>query len=236
MYKDDTRFEKPNNDVKIWRYMDFEKFEDLLESKCLHFCRGDIFRKNDTFEGSYLPSELLKSVDRSIAQQFTNQIRACEPPVTVNCWHINEHESMAMWSLYSDKHKGIAIQSTFNRLVDAFNNFPDNVYIGKIRYIDHNSEQFKDDCIDIFEPFMTKRKCFEYERELRAIIWETGNSTKRVNGGNVLAHVNLNCLVETLYVAPEAPSHIMDLVKSIAIKYNFSATVVKSQLYEEPPY
>jgi hypothetical protein len=37
----------------------------------------------------------------------------------VNCWHQNEFESEAMWRLYSENHKGIAIQTTFQDLVDS---------------------------------------------------------------------------------------------------------------------
>jgi hypothetical protein len=37
----------------------------------------------------------------------------------VNCWHMNEHESAAMWRLYSQADEAICVQSTFARLADA---------------------------------------------------------------------------------------------------------------------
>jgi hypothetical protein len=44
-------FKKPRNgDQKIWRYMDFTKFIDLLISDSLYFSRSDKF--SDSFEGS----------------------------------------------------------------------------------------------------------------------------------------------------------------------------------------
>src|SRR5215208_6528995 len=38
----------------------------------------------------------------------------------VNCWHINDFESAAMWNVYSRIGDGIAVQSTYDRLRDGF--------------------------------------------------------------------------------------------------------------------
>jgi len=37
----------------------------------------------------------------------------------INCWHMNDHESAAMWKLYLKSDEGIAIQSTYRKLKDA---------------------------------------------------------------------------------------------------------------------
>ena len=37
----------------------------------------------------------------------------------VSCWHIDEHESEAMWQLYTAAGQGIAIESTKARLESA---------------------------------------------------------------------------------------------------------------------
>lgn len=45
------QFQKPKDlNVPIWRYMDFTKFVDLLDTKTLFFTRADRF--DDQFEGS----------------------------------------------------------------------------------------------------------------------------------------------------------------------------------------
>lgn len=36
--------------------------------------------------------------------------------ITVNCWHRNPHESEAMWRLYSENGKGIAIKTSIDSL------------------------------------------------------------------------------------------------------------------------
>jgi hypothetical protein len=42
--------------------------------------------------------------------------------ILINGWHYNEYESAAMWDLYSQANAGIAIQSTYRKLRDSFQN------------------------------------------------------------------------------------------------------------------
>ena len=37
----------------------------------------------------------------------------------INCWHMNDHESAAMWKLYLKSNEGIAVQSTYETLRDS---------------------------------------------------------------------------------------------------------------------
>ena len=122
MYKKDPRFETPDDALKIWRYMNFGKFQSLISDKILFFCSIDTLKKMDPYEGSYYACKLLNEVDLSDAQHFVNQIDRCDPPIAVNCWHLSEYESMAMWKIYS-REKGIAIQTTIQKLKDAFNGY-----------------------------------------------------------------------------------------------------------------
>jgi hypothetical protein len=39
----------------VWRFMDFSKFVDLLDSSCLFFPRVTTLRKLDPYEGSFIP-------------------------------------------------------------------------------------------------------------------------------------------------------------------------------------
>ncbi len=53
--------------------------------------------------------------------------------ILINSWHYNEYESAAMWDLYSQANAGIAVQSTYRKLRDSFqNNTDDTIWIGKI--------------------------------------------------------------------------------------------------------
>src|SRR5271155_5823580 len=55
----------------------------------------------------------------------------------VSCWHMNEHESAAMWGSYSNE--GVCIQSTFQRLRLCL---PGCINIGEVKYIDYQTDGF----------------------------------------------------------------------------------------------
>ncbi len=120
MYSDFPGAQKPSDDSTIWRYIDFTKFVSMLEDKALFFCRADLL--GDPFEG-FLPQSTIDfyfppDVETKVAGQANKDrkmvAKIARQNVFVNCWHANEHESAAMWHLYSDK--GVAIRSTFGRL------------------------------------------------------------------------------------------------------------------------
>jgi hypothetical protein len=165
-------------DVRIWRYMDFTKFVSMLEHGGLFFPRADLL--GDPFEGSHSrftavvreihhgvfqtagwPADVIESIlnSWSEASQFYRRW------TMISCWHMNEGESAAMWNIYAKSDKAIAIQSTYALLHDSLNN---EVKIGVVHYIDYEKDDISDN--DRLTPFLYKRRSFEYERELRAII------------------------------------------------------------------
>jgi hypothetical protein len=55
----------PNDEAEIWRYFRFNRFEDLIQSSELYFCRSDLF--DDKHEG--LPTdEYIERICRSKPQ------------------------------------------------------------------------------------------------------------------------------------------------------------------------
>jgi hypothetical protein len=58
-----------------------------------------------------------------------------------NCWCLNEHESAALWKLFSTTNYGIAIQSTVERFARSFDYYPKHkVVIGEVQYIDYAAD------------------------------------------------------------------------------------------------
>jgi len=237
MYKQDQRFDEPKNKkAKIWRYMDLAKFIWMLNHRRLYFCNYNMLKIIDPFEGSYLPTRLLKNLPKNVAKNLVDQMKSCGPPLTVNCWHLNEDESAAMWKLYSVAGKGIAIQSSFERLVKVFEKFPDEVHIGKIQYINYQNEVFNANDPEIFEPVLTKRKSFEHEQELRAVIWTTSQATVRTDDGSVLVNVDLKDLIENIYIAPFSLDWDISNVQIIVKKFGLEVPVLPSELDKKPLY
>ena len=54
----------------------------------------------------------------------------------VSCWHNDPAESAAMWSLYSTKESGIAIQTTSDRFSDALQNCQKEVELAAVEYME----------------------------------------------------------------------------------------------------
>jgi hypothetical protein len=234
MYIKDHRFDTPSDqNTKIWRYINIEKYADMVKSHALYFSTGKKFQEEDPYEGSYLSFELLKSVPVEKAVEFARKMKSCGPPITLNCWHLNEFESLAMWRLYGDT---VAIQSTVGRLVEALAKFPCDVRVGRVHYIVPGEDPFTSKSVDVFTPWLHKHRSFEYERELRAIIWDTPGGIVRERDGSIRAPVDVGTLVECVYVAPRAEPHVKEDGEKTNDSYGLAVRVQQSELARPPLY
>jgi hypothetical protein len=152
---------------------------------------------------------------------------------------MNDHESVAMWKLYLKSDEGIVIQSTYRRLKDAIID-DEMFFLGTVKYIDYESEWI--DAGNLLSPFVHKRKSFEHEREVRAVItkWPTGETgfdfaQETIEYGLKL-RLDLERLIENIYVAPSAPNWFSGLVSAVVQRYGYSFSVVHSRLNEQPVF
>src|SRR5659263_439614 len=101
MFKEHPSFETPENiSSKVWRYMDFTKFVSLLEKQSLYFARADKF--SDPFEGSFSKFNVqnrpnVYGVSEENMKYYSYCGKKMRQYIFLNCWHLNEHESAAMW-------------------------------------------------------------------------------------------------------------------------------------------
>lgn len=265
-YEAHPEFQAPAGDSKIWRYMNMSKFLSLLDNRCLHFVRLDKLLTQDPFEGSFtranravldlpynaIPPEVwarkgikdekdYAMVIQAHKQSFTFQ-RMMHAVTFVNSWHVQGHESAAMWAQYLKHEEGIAIRSTFARLTQALQKYPDfQVYIGFIKYLDYDREAIAPG--NILSAMMHKRKSFEHEHELRALIWTpqhgkndptdpSRNKFKDTSG--LFVAVDVAHLIEEVYVAPTCASWVRDLVTSVCKRFDLAAPVIHSDLSTRP--
>jgi hypothetical protein len=234
MYTEDHRFGRIEDEsAKIWRYMSMEKYKDMLGTSSLYFCRGEEFQKADPYEGSYLSFELLKTAPTEKAVVLAQKMKSCGPPITVNCWHLNEFESLAMWRLYENT---IAIQSTVGRLIKALLGCPFEVRIGRVHYIMPGEDPFTSNSVDVFTPWLHKHRGFEYEKELRAVIWDVPASVERETDGSVRAPIDVDALIECVYIAPRAEAYVKDHVGEINRTHKVVAPIRQSKLAKPPIY
>ncbi len=247
LHEEHPAFEAPDSqDAVIWRYMDLAKFVSLLEDEALFFTRSD--RMSDTFEGTTTTPTLeasrewLGTAFDEFQRQMAKHRRDFRQHIYLSCWHMSEFESAAMWGLYQTAGHGIAIRSSYRRLAESLL-CDDTIYIGTVKYVDFDKKVIDDS--NAFYPFVHKRRSFEFERELRALAQhppeELGDGTVRFGGESagppgLPLSVDLDHLVETIYVAPDAPSWFANLVRKIVTRYGRSWPVKQSDLSADPVY
>jgi hypothetical protein len=149
----------------------------------------------------------------------------------ISCWHMNEHESAAMWKLYSSSNEAVCIRSTYRRLRRCL---PQCVFVGEVSYIDYETGGFS--LGKVFNAIMHKRLSFAHERELRAIFWEQDGTPDaqpykpQIDDSGLAMEVDLPALIERVYVSPTAAPWFADLVRAMTKKYELAFPVDQSVL------
>ena len=92
-----------------------------------------------------------------------------------------------------------------------------------------------------FGAFLCKRKSYEHEREVRAIIQIPPTADEQAGDGKRIVYpqdicVDLSCLIKEVIVSPYAPNWHLELIKSVAACYKLAAPVVRSALADNPTW
>jgi hypothetical protein len=212
MFENQPGFEQIGDDEILWRYQDLPRYLDLLIRKQLFFTRIDQFE--DPFEGKYNQAAEDQAAKEELHRLAEKHSRT-RVAVTVNTWHQNPDENYAMWNIYA-KNYGVAIQTTYKKLKDSFSKTDKPVYIGKVIYFNEERDQMPKE--NPMAPFIRKRCMYQYENEIRCcymisktaeggFLWEEQDT---YNG--VFVDVDLNTLIERIYISPYAPKWYRDLV------------------------
>ena len=154
-YEEHRLFETPPGETRIWRYMSAMKLLQLASTSMLHFSRLDALKSEDPFEGEYSRPNT-EAMDKEFAELYADgDVR---PPLGVapdmmrpwlsllaqtmtfvNCWHMSEVESAAMWKIYASDQAGVAVVSTVDRLIAALAPTKRHVHIGRVQYVDYET-------------------------------------------------------------------------------------------------
>jgi hypothetical protein len=155
--------------VRVWRYLDLAKFIWILENQKLWLSRLDSLK--DPYEGS-TPTVLSAARDQLFPEPAWEQFRNQQKQLNrnnraytyVSCWHLGNAESEAMWRLYCQDKQGIALQTSYKKLVESIAHDP-YLYIGYVTYIDYEHEWWFPDN-NMFYPLMHKRVSFAMNKRL----------------------------------------------------------------------
>lgn len=231
-----------NENQKLWRYMSLDKLIDILHKKRLYFSAVG----NYTFD----PHEglLPKSLRQELATLFSGNITLPNENVkfeemislilsafTVNCWHQNDGESEAMWKLYSDLNKGVAIQTTVKSLSDSITSeLSDKILFSDVHYVDLNNNVNLNLGFNSFKLIPAfKRLAFQHEREARLIYShpiEKGMAKFRDKSPATI-DVNPSLLIEKIYISPYAEEPFPSSVECVLKMFGISDDkIVRSDL------
>lgn len=241
MYKENYMFHTPEKDTHIWRYIDFTKFVDLITSNKLFFCRSDNFE--DPFEGMFRLKDYEKTKHMFQDQELTKKF------YFLNCWHINDNQSDAMWKIFLNTNNGIAIKSTVGDLIKSLDNSEDEVHIGKVYYRDFEKVTFDELMFEsqnrLFEgrggsvsQFNYKRISFEHEKELRLFYIDMPIPHAIKNGipREPITHkhidINISELINEIVIAPFADAWFKEMIENLIKKLNLNFKITKSDLYK----
>lgn len=258
MYED--KIETPDNNQNIWRYMDFSKYVDMLTTNTLYFTRADKLEDPYDCSGMQFFDEQYKQLSSAYPDEVKELIRQVNTFgrlfVYLNCWHMNDVESAALWRLYSEnKYETITIQTTFGKLKSEIENKwsrDGGPHITKVKYDIENAGE------PIGNPpegrlfsalsranIIYKRKSFEHEQELRAFIYQGFDKEIKEKCLRNEAHLEKLMkerdefkripidpvkLIEKVYVSPFAKDLFVELVKNVSGE--LKDRVRKSDLYE----
>ncbi|MGK7390300.1 MAG: hypothetical protein ACNS60_08110 [Candidatus Cyclobacteriaceae bacterium M2_1C_046] len=232
--------------------MDLWKFESLLKNG-YHFRRADSFI--DPFEGHFAwGTGIKKYIERcnkdgleyspSMPGKFYLLMKLQEyerkkKSVYISCWQNSDYESEAMWKLYTGvnnnpKCKALVLKTSIDKLYNvlspSFKHY--KLEVNPVEYLSsYGSEDYSDISTSIF---FKKRKCFEYEQEVRAVYSYKRFTNDKENEENAFHNINLNHLIEEIRISPFLGEDFKSEVEQLIAKYNLKSPVYKSEIDIQP--
>lgn len=205
--------------LKVWRYLDLAKFTWLLENKKLYLSRLDLLK--DPHEGS-TPRLLAALRDQQLREfgggkmpiEMSRINQQSRRSLYVNCWHLGNTESEAMWRLYCPGDHGVAIQTTYAKLVQSIDH-DRFLYVGRVTYIDYESQGFP--LNNLFYPVMHKRGSFAHEQEVRLVktLSEFWGMPERPSPPGIEIEWPVENTLDAIHVNPYAPEYYHGVVATI---------------------
>lgn len=214
----------------LWRYTDLYRLLDLMQSSELHFTRAD--KMEDRWEGSFGKPNVETSPYPYGALWPTEYARK---HTYLSCWHTGLHESYAMWKLYDPAGKGVAIKTTAGALHNSLVS-ESEVFGSPVQYVDYKTTWIPEH--DPVLPFVHKRMSFAHENEYRLIsVWQPRAAGEPDDPPPYLREpIDLPQLIQQVYISPDSPPWVAEVVKKATLAYRPDFAVVQSDLLEDPIY
>lgn len=240
---------QPASDTDLWRYIDFTQFVSILENEALWFSRAAGFF--DSYEGA-LPQDNLNKIAEGVSDKLSDPEKlvtafyeALRYSTFISCWHEDSEETAAMWQVYQQKGKEVAIKTTVSQF-DAAIDTSYEVVSGQVDYIDYSSES--ELTINQISPFFFKRNSFSHESEFRAVISDfdppdatrldeefVSKVSRESDSGKSIA-VDTSQLIEEVYISPVAGAWMESLVSDVLNTFGLGDVPVRPSALAEDPF
>ena len=219
--------------VRLWRYIDLARLISLVEKNVVWLARADTFK--DSHEGRF-PDEM-----RTWMEKAYESFPADDPsPVKdaddfqdyllkntfISCWHKNADENIVMWEIYGRDTNAVAVQTTVGRMKSGINASGLSGHSLLLRPVMYERAESVQGVLRYEECFFRKRPHFAFEEEVRISLdtYSPIRPTKDTPYGYDLP-LNPNGIIETIYVHPDSSAWLVDVVRSIAKRYQVNADV-----------
>lgn len=231
-----------NDSQKIWRYMKVSRFTEFLQSRTIHFASA--FQFEDRFEGAVAVQPYNFPIDPrySEPEKFETAFEELKRLTKINCWHIEDYESDAMWQLYADSGKGVAITSTPKRISESLKPFRlrsnygvEELRAGNVQYVDLTNVRLSP---TMLERFFYKHLAFAWEQEFRLAISLRIAEEFGVDVPKEGIHVEVDPfqLIETVQIGPKLDEEARTKVIDDCTVYGLGERVLVTSLLDRPKY
>ena len=219
-------YETPNSYNKpIWRYMDFWKFLNLLETSCLYFPNSE--NLGDKHEGK-IPKEVFEMMLEKDPEFYTFLKNELETKLSketlISSWTYHENESFAMWKMYAKDKMGVAIKTNLKSLKKAFSKTERIIHIGEVTYF--NKDNFSYNFTNLNYAFLNKHEYYNFEKEIRCIT----NCLPDEEVGCKLIEVDLKELIQEIYISPNSKPEYIKLLEMLKTQYKIDFKIKLSEV------
>lgn len=212
----------------LWRYMDLAKFVSLLSKKALFFPRAEQF--DDKREGLLLHPEderIEKTLKRykalkngqkdAVITTLNDDQYFLRKFYLISCWNKSEHESVALWNLYTKDQSGISIRTDIPSLSEELKKHKHTIHENAVDYEPIMGTR------DRLKAFFRKSPEYKFESEYRFIVdlgddpfWAIKDEDKFSDAPE---HIRESILYKGLYL----PIDLTKVIKEIRMHYRAPA-------------
>lgn len=242
---------------KIWRYLEFCKFESMLEKKAIFFSKASEMQDKEeglSPKGNILTQLILQDTDmppeekqeelqafETIDQVERETEKKLQSQTLMTCWRRDDKESPKAWAKYITNGNGVVVQSTYGKFKGCLKKEKYRVYEGVLR--DYN--QFPEENSIFLEKVIYRnsdtvrtgnRSPYDYMRNYTRkhldYKWENELrafliSPSEVDGYGCHIPVDLEYFIENVYVSLKV-QNLLEKVKTLTEKCSLKVDVKNS--------